>query len=118
MTTQAVISLVKKGHTFIKVVCGCNGNNSEKLVKIIKYVQPEKIQDIYKMALENKFGCKDCLVVMDDKNVIFKGEEELGPLYRETFNDPSFNPRWKNGIADIVTILKMENPEWIIENNC
>lgn len=114
MTTQAVISLVKKGHTFIKIVCGCNGYNAEKLVKIIKYIQPEKIQDIYKMAIKNKFGCRECLVVMDNENIVFKGgDEELGPLYRETFNDPSFNPRWKNGIADIVTILKIDNPEWV-----
>ena len=113
MTTQAVISLVKKGHTFIKIVCGCDGYNAEKLVDIIKDKRPEKIQYIYKIALENNFGCKQCLVVMDDKNVIFKGEEELGPLYRETFDDPLFNPRWKIGIADIVTVLKIDNPEWI-----
>lgn len=113
MTTQAVISIMKKDHTFIKIVCGCNGHRTEKLVKIIKYVRPEKIQDIYKMAIENKFGCRDCLVVMDDKNVIFKGDEELGPLYREKFDDPLFNPRWKNGTADIVTILKIGDPEWI-----
>ena len=86
---------------------------TEKLVKIIKYIQPEKIQDIYKMAIENRFGCRECLVVMDNKNVVFKGGDELGPLYRETFNDPSFNPRWKSGIADIVIILKMDNPEWV-----
>lgn len=113
MTTQAVISLVKKGHTFIKIVCGCDGYNAEKLVKIIKDTQPEKIQDIYKIALENKFGCRDCLVVMDDKNVVFKGDEELGPLYREKFDDPLFNPRWKSGIADIIAVLKIDNPEWI-----
>ena len=113
MTTQAIISLVKKGRVFIKIVCGCNGHRAEKLVKIIKYKQPEKIQYIYKIALENNFGCKQCLVVMDDKNVIFKGEEELGPLYREKFDDPLFNPRWKSGIADIVAVLKIDNPEWI-----
>lgn len=113
MTTQAIISLVKKGHVLIKIVCGCNGYNTEKLVKIIKDIRPEKIQYIYKIATENKLGCRECLVVMDDKNVVFKGEEELEPLYRETFNDPSFNPRWKCGKADIVTILKIDNPEWI-----
>ena len=86
---------------------------TEKLVKIIKYIQPEKIQDIYKMAIENRFGCRECLVVMDNKNVVFKGGDELDPLYRETFNDPSFNPRWKSGITDIVIILKMDNPEWV-----
>jgi hypothetical protein len=117
MTTQAVISLVKKDHTFIKIVCGCNGHNAEKLVKIIKDCQLEKIQnkikDIYKIALENKFGCRECLVVMDNENIVFKGHDELEPLYRETFDNPSFNPRWKSGMADSTTILKIDNPEWI-----
>lgn len=115
MTTQAIISLVKNDHTFIKIICGCDGYNAEKLVKIIKDNKLDNIQDIYKIALENKFGCKDCLVVMNSDNIIFYGDERVGPLYRETFDNQSFNPRWKNGTADDVIILKIDNPEWIEE---
>lgn len=111
MTTQAVISIVKNGRTFIKIVCGCDGYNTEKLVNIIEDKRLDKIQDIYSVALENKFGCKDCLVVMDDNDMIFKGDEEPSSLYRETFDNPSFNPRWKCGIADNVIILKAD--EWV-----
>lgn len=113
MATQAIISLVKNGHVFIKIICGCNGYNSEKLVKIIKDSQPDNIQDIYEMAIKNKFGCKECLVVMNSDNIIFNGDESVGPLYRETFDDPLFNPRWNIGIADSVTVLKIDSPEWI-----
>lgn len=113
MATQAVVSLVRKSHTFIKAICGCDGYNAEKLAKIIKDNKFDNIKNIYKIALENKFGCRECLVVMDDKNVIFKGDENVGPLYRETFDNPSFNPRWKSGIADHVIILKIDNPEWV-----
>lgn len=113
MATQAIISLVKNGHTFIKIICGCNGYNAEKLVKTIKNSRPDNIQDIYKMALENKFGCEDSLVVMDSDNIIFNGDESVGPLYRKTFDNPSFNPRWDIGTAEIVIILKIDNPEWI-----
>lgn len=115
MTTQAVISLVKKGHMFIKIICGCNGGHALKLVKIIKDNKLDNIQDIYNLALEYKFGCKDCLVVMNKDNIIFKGDEDIGPLYIETFDDPSFNPRWKNGTADYVFIIRIGNPEWIEE---
>ena len=113
MATQAIISLLKDGHTFIKIICGCEGYNAEKLVKNIKNGQPDNIKDIYIMALENGLGCVECLVVMNSEHIIFCGDENIGPLYRETFDDPSFNPRWKTGIADIVTILKIDNPEWI-----
>lgn len=109
MATQAIISLVKNGHTFIKIICGCDGYNAEKLVKNIKKDQTDNIKDIYIMALENGFGCIECLVVMDSEHVIFGGEENIDPLYRETFDDPSFNPRWKRGTADFVTILKIDS---------
>lgn len=111
MTTQAVISIVKSGHTFIKIVCGCEGYNSEKLAKIIEDKRLDNIQNIYNVALENKFGCRYCLVVMDDNDMIFKGDEKPSSLYRKTFDNPSFNPRWKCGIADDVIILKAD--EWI-----
>lgn len=116
MTTQAIISLVKKGHTFIKIICGCDGYNAEKLVKNIKDSKPDNIKDIYIMALENGFGCKECLVVMDSESIFFDGDENIGPLYREKFYNPSFNPRWKAGISDIVSIIKIDNPEWIEEH--
>lgn len=108
MATQAIISIVKNGHTFIKIICGCNGYNAEKLAKIIKDNRFDKIHDIYKVALENKFGCRDCLVVMDDNDIIFKDDVYVGSLYRETFDDPSFNPRWKLGTAENVIILKID----------
>lgn len=111
MTTQAVISLVKKGHTFIKIVCGCNGYNAEKLVKIIEDKRLYKIKPIYKVALQNNIGCKECLVVMDDNDIIFKGSDCVDPLYRETFDNPSFNPRRKNGTAEYIIILKLDDPE-------
>ena len=112
MTTQAVISLVKNDHVSVKIVCGCNGYSAEKLVKIIIDNNIDKIQDIYDVALENKFGCRDCLVVMDNENIIFDDGEDPGSLYRETFDKPSFNPRWKNGTADYIVVSKIDNPEW------
>ena len=115
MATQAIVSLVKDGHTCIKIICGCDGYNAEKLIKIIKDDKSDNIKDVYIAALENGFGCKDCLVVMDDKNIIFDGDESIDPLYRETFDNPSFNPRWKKGIADIVYLLKIDNQEWTEE---
>lgn len=85
------------------------------MVKIIREKRIDNLQDIYDLALEIGFGCEDCLVVMDKDNIIFKGDEELDPLYREMFDNPSFNPRWKSGIADFVIILKIDNQEWIEE---
>ncbi len=105
MATQGIISIVENNRTVIKIICGCNGYNAEKLAEIIKNSKFEKIQDMYDIAIKNKFGCRDCLVVMDSDNIIFKGDGDICPLYRKKFDDPSFNPRWNNGSADYVIIL-------------
>lgn len=124
MGTQAIISMVKNGHTFIKIICGCDGYNADKLVKVLKDNKPGNIKDMtkqlklyYMMALENGFGCKDCLVVIDSENIIFDGDDNITSLYRETFDNPSFNPRWKLGIADIVVVLNIDNSEWVEIDN-
>jgi len=109
MTTQAIISIVKNGHTIVKIISGCGGYNAEKLAEIIKSDQPDKIQDIYDIALKNRFGCKDCLVVMNKNETVYKGDGHVGPLYHKTFDDPSFNPRWTYGTAEYVIILKVDN---------
>lgn len=108
MATQAIISIAKNGHTFIKIICGCDGYNAEKLANIIKDNRLDKIQDIYNVALENNFGCRECLAVMNNDDIIYKGDGEPSPLYRKTFDDPSFNPRWEFGTADNVIILKID----------
>lgn len=108
MEHQGVISIVKNGRTFIKIVCGCKGSNVEKLARIIKTDRLDKIQDIYNTALRINFGCKMCLVVMDKDSVIVDKGERIDPLYREKFDDPSFNPRLENGTVDNIVILKAE----------
>lgn len=80
MTTQAIISLVKNGNTFIKIICGCDGYNAEKLVKVLKDKKLNNIKDIYIMPLESGFGCKECLVVMNSENIVFDGDEKVGPF--------------------------------------
>ncbi len=109
MGTQAVISLVKKDHTFIKIISGCDGQNSLKLAKTIRENKMKNLQEIYDLAVETKFGCKDCLVVMNKDTIIYKGDKELDPLYRETFDNPSFNPRWDKGTADFVIVLQVSS---------
>ncbi len=116
MTTQAIISLLKKENTFIKIICGCNGGRALRLVKLIADSKIDDMKDIYNLALDTKFGCKDCLVVMNKDKIIYEGDEDLSSLYRETFDKPSVNPRWHIGSADYSFIVRMNSPEWIVES--
>lgn len=52
------------------------------------------------------FGCPRCLVVMDEREALGAGDE-LAPLYRQTFDDPRFNPRWQHGTAHHVEVVEI-----------
>ncbi len=113
MTTQALISIMKNGKVIIKIVAGCDGYNADKIAKIIKEKNLEEIQDIYDIALENGFGCSECLVVMNESNILHKGGNDINshPLYRKTFNNPSFNPRWDCGSVENLVIIERKEGE-------
>jgi hypothetical protein len=114
MGTQAVISIVEDGKVKFKLVAGCNGQITPKLVKLIKKHNTlakkckitETLEDMLLLAQNEDFGCPDCLVVMDSKRILGQEVENVGMLYRETFDKPEFNPRWENGTADYVRVIE------------
>jgi len=115
MATQGLISITNKGKVLYKIVAGCNGSKIEALVKCVKNVSQiaaEKINAkyLYHIALDYKFGCKDCLVVFNEEELETDNKECFHgafPLYLKTFNDPNFNPRWEQGIADYVEVVDL-----------
>jgi len=105
--TQGLISVTHNDEVVMKIVVGCNGYHFKKVVKQLKGEWPVSLERAYEIALENDFGSENCLVVMDGNSEIFKGDEDHSPLYRETFADPNFNPRWECGLTDKFEILKV-----------
>jgi hypothetical protein len=107
MATQGLITVQSGGHVLMKIVAGCNGYNAPKLAEEIKKRWPLSTKDAYKLAFSMNFGCPPCLVAFTESEVAFVEDEELDPLYRETFQEPRFNPRWKQGIADYIEIINV-----------
>lgn len=111
MGTQAIVSIVEDSITKIKAICGCNGYYAEKLAEIVRSDNLTTAAEVYQAAHEVHFGCRDCLVVLDSETFLFAGANpdslfSLHPLYRETFGDPKFNPRWERGTACHVIVVK------------
>ncbi len=95
--TQGMITITKGGIVLFKIVAGCDGYNVTRLAKNIKGMEgPLTRGRLYEAAITEGFGCKDCLVVMDLRSHNFHGGE-LPTLYRQTFNQAKFNPRWDSG---------------------
>ena len=110
MATNGIISIVKDGKVQFKCVAGCNGMEAEKTAAALKKLSSPTIDQVYKVCLDNDFGCKDCTVVQSETEHRCHPdyqEEELSPLYKEKFNEPGFNPRWERGIAAHTEIINL-----------
>ena len=114
MATNAIISITKNNEVITKIICGCDGDRAEKVAReIIKYMaiggDPTNIVDIYEICREFKLGCEDCLFVMNSKGYYFDEDDEddaeTMKRYRDTFDDPEFNPRTKDGKGASYTFI-------------
>ena len=111
MATNGIISIVRDNKVVFKCIAGCDGYNAEKTVKALKKNGKYTLREIYKVCLDNNFGCKGgCLVVQSADDFIGVDKEEgLSELYENKFSDRNFNPRWERGTAAHVEIINIDD---------
>ena len=107
MATQGIVAIVKDGRVVMKFVAGAEGYRAPNLAHALKRMRnlPKNAKAGYELAYAYGFGSIEDLVVMTESEIEFHGDVDLSPLYRETFNQPRFNPRWKQGTADYVEVV-------------
>ena len=123
MGTQGIVTIWYQNKVLYKIIAGCNGMNGKQLA--FKLLDSRLLSDpkkIYDMALENGFGCKDCLVVSsNNEKHVYRGIEELskdsGFGYYKTFDDPYWNPRWKQGSVGHLYIVVPEANTVVFDNS-
>lgn len=106
MATQAIISIVKDNKVQFKCVAGCNGMQAPKTAKELKKLKEPTLDEVYKICMENNFGCDDCLIVQSKNEHKDKYGEELSELYKSKFDDAQFNPRWERGTAAYTEVIE------------
>ncbi len=110
MATQGLISITHANRVVFKIVAGCNGMKAAELAAAIKQTPPKTVAEIFELAGKAGFGCEDCLVVCDPQRPhMASGDshyDEYHRLYRETFEDPRFNPRWEHGTAAYTEVIE------------
>lgn len=102
MATQGVVSVTENGKVILKAIAGCDGYNAKLLAEHIRKNQLRDIDAVYEAALELGFGNEPTLVVMDGRRIKWADGDEADDsltLYRDTFSDPRFNPRWESGLV-------------------
>lgn len=100
---QGLVTVIKDDNqVFMKIVAGSNGFNARKLAERIRDDTSvlEDIERVYQLALTQEFGSTDDLVVISCDAEVFKMDEDLSDLYRKTFFQPRFNPRWESGVPE------------------
>jgi hypothetical protein len=109
MATQGLVTIVHQGNVVMKFVAGCDGMKASKLAKVLREMAavPDTLKAAHDLALKLGFGCQNCLVVMNERRARCCGSDRLTRLYRKTFVQPKFNPRWEQGTADHVVVINL-----------
>jgi hypothetical protein len=109
LATQGLVSITQKGKVMMKIVAGCNGNNAlDVAIKIRELGRMPKAEEAYRIARNCEFGSYRDLVVIDRRKITKDSDRRIPKLYRETFDDPRFNPRWKHGTANFTEIVDLD----------
>jgi len=113
--TQGLLTITLEGRVVLKAVCGCDGENVHSLAEEIKRngFAPSARQ-MESMAEEHGFGCKNCRVILTGfkrgVQIHTKSEPpdvdgDPWKLYRSSFANPNFTPRWERGDGAITEIV-------------
>ncbi len=111
--TQGLLTLLLGGKVYAKIVVGCGGLGDKSILKKLRDLARKghvpTHGELVELARE-EMGCDDCRVVLTESEADFiDGEEGLGPLYRETFAEPTFNPRWDLGSTNELAVVDMDS---------
>lgn len=105
MATQGMVVVMDAGGVLVKAVCGCDGYRARALADVVRRRNLRTAQDVFTAAKRVGFGCTNDLVVMDRNTTCTECSDDLPPLYRDTFADPRFNPRWECGLCGNTEIV-------------
>jgi hypothetical protein len=114
---QGMVVVMRGEHVLMKIVCGCDGGHAPELAQAIRQHGLPSIKDADKLAEAAEFGCSDCRVIVTESEMYMGShgpmeDEESMPggefrLYRETFQQSKFNPRWARGDGAITAFVRL-----------
>lgn len=112
MSTQGMITIVDQESVVkMKIVAGCDGYRVSGVVAAIKeFDRVPTLDEAFSLAQRLRFGCKRCLVVINETRSKFDravSPEPLDRIYRRTFRQPHFNPRQDDGKGEYIKIVRI-----------
>lgn len=116
MGTQATLTLLRDGKVVRKIVAGCNGDGMEALRDRLENDPTDDLGKLIEHCIGLSVGCPRCLLIQSSPDkittLIQKDVDDFSPgeytRWRETFYNPTFNPRWDNGTASYSLVLDLD----------
>ncbi len=103
--TQGLVTVRHNGAVKLKIVAGSDGYNAKRVATAIRKLgRVPTLTEAWTIASQNSFGGSDDLVVMNERDVR-TCTHPISRLYRKTFRQAEFNPRWKQGTADHIEVV-------------
>ncbi len=112
MATQGLITGVKNGNVWYKIVVGCDGSNITKVAGWLRdraFMHSNFGKEMLGILqlVASDLGCDSCRVILLRTEIGIGSDslEPLSDLYKDTFDCPNFNPRWDVGTADYAEVV-------------
>lgn len=107
MASLGLITITKDGVVTTKIIAGSNIKAGSAVADVLKKNDTSlTLRDIFELAAGAGFGDPEVdLVVMNEQDIYHECDEDISPLYRKTFFQPEFNPRWACGLSDYLEII-------------
>lgn len=105
--TQGMITVKKGNKVLMKIIIGCNGMKVKTVAEEMRKNWPLSAKGAYDLAVRNGLDDTESLVVVTESEIHYEGSDDISPLYRTTFQQPKFNPRWECGIVECLEIIEL-----------
>jgi hypothetical protein len=103
--SDALVSVRKGGKVVLKVVASCNIPKIREFVEAVRiFRQVPTLDEAVLLATRADFGCRDCLLVVDEQESSCT-DQRWKKFSHNEFADPNFNPRSIGGGAAIIEII-------------
>jgi hypothetical protein len=126
--TNGIVSLIINGQMMFKLITDHDGQAAgdvaARIRAMISHNEMPTAASLRSAAIEEGFGAEDTLIIVERgpwdgaTDLIIHAPSEMecdwnegeSTRYRDTFDVPQFNPRWKFGTAPYVEVVEL----WVI----
>jgi len=105
VSTTGIVSVSTRSGFLMKITATCNGMKAPAVADAIMGAaqtlnRTPTPDEVYEIARQTDFGCKECLVVMDAEEEVYHGSDIPGPKYREHFARAKYHPAGWRGESE------------------